>query len=143
MVEVDDLVGFSPRNGEVILRLGPHGRSVRSIWFQSPQWGSNSKDLTQVFNILCLLLFQSPQWGSNSKVSGHLSGNVTNRFQSPQWGSNSKAGKNLVKNLILKFQSPQWGSNSKVWSYARRFYGFTFQSPQWGSNSKGHPLETA
>ena len=35
-------------------------------WFQSPQWGSNSKDFI-VAGQLSSYEFQSPQWGSNSK----------------------------------------------------------------------------
>ena len=34
--------------------------------FQSPQWGSNSKDLQDAL-FSDLWGFQSPQWGSNSK----------------------------------------------------------------------------
>ena len=35
--------------------------------FQSPQWGSNSKD-DEEYNCGVCIGFQSPQWGSNSKV---------------------------------------------------------------------------
>ena len=34
--------------------------------FQSPQWGSNSKEDQLICEVI-LALFQSPQWGSNSK----------------------------------------------------------------------------
>ena len=58
--------------------------------FQSPQWGSNSKDNVIVVVGTDGVLFQSPQWGSNSKdLAGQLP--IWSRmFQSPQWGSNSK-----------------------------------------------------
>ena len=35
--------------------------------FQSPQWGSNSKE-DPAEDAEVIFLFQSPQWGSNSKV---------------------------------------------------------------------------
>ena len=58
--------------------------------------------------------FQSPQWGSNSKESKHASrGSALTEFQSPQWGSNSKELPVVVKEKPEEFQSPQWGSNSK------------------------------
>ena len=57
---------FSPRNGEVILKVG---------------------DLMSAFS---KLRFQSPQWGSNSKAKAIPSGQYLKSFQSPQWGSNSK-----------------------------------------------------
>ena len=36
-------------------------------------------------------MFQSPQWGSNSKDEHNIKTKHFKRFQSPQWGSNSKA----------------------------------------------------
>ena len=39
------LACFSPRNGEVILKLGTLLQRVANLEFQSPQWGSNSKEL--------------------------------------------------------------------------------------------------
>ena len=57
---------FSPRNGEVILKV-IHIKDSSFIKFQSPQWGSNSKDVEFQSN-LYRSRFQSPQWGSNSKV---------------------------------------------------------------------------
>ena len=45
--------------------------------------------------------FQSPQWGSNSKDGLYFYGlrfNLKVKFQSPQWGSNSKAVK--VRNSL-------------------------------------------
>ena len=57
---------LGPRNGEVILKdtnLLWHECSTK---FQSPQWGSNSKDYDpNEYDFDCW--FQSPQWGSNSK----------------------------------------------------------------------------
>ena len=35
--------GFSPRNGEVILKLENSSSHSLRTGFQSPQWGSNSK----------------------------------------------------------------------------------------------------
>ena len=43
--------------------------------------------------------FQSPQWGSNSKNGGYAAQPAAQEFQSPQWGSNSK------KKLRLEFDS--------------------------------------
>ena len=45
----DELLGhesFSPRNGEVILKLAKVAAYIPREAFQSPQWGSNSKDGT-------------------------------------------------------------------------------------------------
>ena len=58
--------GFSPRNGEVILKATGQARYIPMPWFQSPQWGSNSKD-GRYFTSPIGTGFQSPQWGSNSK----------------------------------------------------------------------------
>ena len=54
-------------------------------------------------------MFQSPQWGSNSKDSilGHAT-EVTMMFQSPQWGSNSKDKKTNRKLAKTSF-SPRNG----------------------------------
>ena len=38
------LAGFSPRNGEVILKNSISIIHSFLFWFQSPQWGSNSKE---------------------------------------------------------------------------------------------------
>ena len=35
---------FSPRNGEVILKMKLLKITIKLLAFQSPQWGSNSKD---------------------------------------------------------------------------------------------------
>ena len=59
-------------------------------------------------------MFQSPQWGSNSKDTRPDNAVTYNEFQSPQWGSNSKDVQEKYKGFALEFQSPQWGSNSKV-----------------------------
>ena len=57
---------FSPRNGEVILKVAGQMNLVYKLVFQSPQWGSNSKDIKYRSKNYSGL-FQSPQWGSNSK----------------------------------------------------------------------------
>ena len=46
------LSGFSPRNGEVILKFWPYSLAKEIVRFQSPQWGSNSKveDLAMEFD---------------------------------------------------------------------------------------------
>ena len=36
-------ISFSPRNGEVILKMKDSSKSELLLSFQSPQWGSNSK----------------------------------------------------------------------------------------------------
>ena len=60
---------FSPLNGEVILKGVGCALIIGGLLFQSPQWGSNSKDyLGQQIIVLENTEFQSPQWGSNSKV---------------------------------------------------------------------------
>ena len=81
--------------------------------FQSPQWGSNSKDGVMKATEF-LGLFQSPQWGSNSKDRTPKGASWMNGFQSPQWRNNSKVKpKNILDGFKL-FQSPQWGNNSKA-----------------------------
>ena len=60
--------GFSPRNGEVILKTVLNYNQLVSERFQSPQWGSNSKG-SHFFIVRKTPEFQSPQWGSNSKAS--------------------------------------------------------------------------
>ena len=64
-------------------------------------------------------VFQSPQWGSNSKDRQIRQPPLLVEFQSPQWGSNSKVGALFMLSQQKSFQSPQWGSNSKVdpWAY--------------------------
>ena len=52
--------------------------------------------------------FQSPQWGSNSKEAPSSPEKVFLLFQSPQWGSNSK-GNVLTKGLRLSSFSPRNG----------------------------------
>ena len=58
---------FSPRNGEIILKIETLKTNPESRRFQSPQWGNNSKVVTETVNDLAVE-FQSPQWGNNSKV---------------------------------------------------------------------------
>ena len=80
---------FSPRNGEVILKVEMVAGVVLKATFQSPQWGSNSKTMGGRYK-RNMMKFQSPQWGSNSKNGSSRSWSSSTRFQSPQWGSNSK-----------------------------------------------------
>ena len=61
---------FSPRNGVVILKKNIFDLELKFL-FQSPQWGSNSKDyVSRTINLP--FKFQSPQWGSNSKGQQNL-----------------------------------------------------------------------
>ena len=53
-------------------------------------------------------MFQSPQWGSNSKEEAYSEMVSSDEFQSPQWGSNSKAVKDVLKAMPLGF-SPRNG----------------------------------
>ena len=80
--------------------------------------------------------FQSPQWGSNSKDCAHNGLSLKDCF-SPRNGEvilkDFIAALNKDK---TSFQSPQWGSNSKGVNFYSSFGSFSFQSPQWGSNSK-------
>ena len=59
--------GFSPRNGVVILKKAVSAYKKYEMLFQSPQWGSNSKELFADCYEWLVNAFQSPQWGSNSK----------------------------------------------------------------------------
>ena len=83
------------------------------MWrFQSPQWGSNSKEENS---------FRDFEGQSFSPLNGEVILKskdeqrkiVAERFQSPQWGSNSKAVETYFVEVPVSFQSPQWGSNSK------------------------------
>ena len=53
-------------------------------------------------------LFQSPQWGSNSKDTALILQLNVGTFQSPQWGSNSKANTN-ERIITLSDFSPRNG----------------------------------
>ena len=77
--------------------------------FQSPQWGSNSKDIAKTF-VDIVIAFQSPQWGSNSKerYTEECAGVIEFEFQSPQWGSNSKVMEIDSSTTLLRF-SPRNG----------------------------------
>ena len=59
--------------------------------FQSPQWGSNSKEKEKEVYEKCLSF--SPRNGEVilKECAGHMQHRLPS-FQSPQWGSNSKAG---------------------------------------------------
>ena len=113
IISLKNLCGFSPRNGEVILKLGNFWLEVSKDEFQSPQWGSNSKaDFFLIMELICM--FQSPQWGSNSKADEILTQATVEGF-SPRNGEvilKKEAAAAMVNNG--EFQSPQWGSNSKV-----------------------------
>ena len=88
------MASFSPRNGEVILKIKEIDWYATYNVFQSPQWGSNSKEKLskrERFGVL----FQSPQWGSNSKGDQLVCEIILALFQSPQWGSNSKVNNTL------------------------------------------------
>ena len=55
-------IRFSPRNGEVILK-SPHISATNKFFsFQSPQWGSNSKEIHKLRNMYPILSF-SPRNG--------------------------------------------------------------------------------
>ena len=106
------LTSFSPRNGEVILKLNNSSIKTGVMEFQSPQWGSNSKEkwtkaqfekasfsprngeVILKSNLVLTsrnLLSFSPRNGEvilKPKFLQHGLGHTT--FQSPQWGSNSK-----------------------------------------------------
>ena len=64
-------MSFSPRNGEVILKI-IGTPTMKNVWrprtFQSPQWGDNSKEI-RILVPAEMSAFQSPQWGDNSKVN--------------------------------------------------------------------------
>ena len=49
--------------------------------------------MNDTFPVVYIILFQSPQWGSNSKEEQLHQVRYYHRFQSPQWGSNSKGNK--------------------------------------------------
>ena len=99
---------FSPRNGEVFLKTEAAVSNAVAEVFQSPQWGSNSKEFSLTHGLL-VRLFQSPQWGSNSKALFYLVGGFTYTFQSPQWGSNSKGGKEMTYLILTYGFSPRNG----------------------------------
>ena len=76
--------------------------------------------------------FQSPQWGDNSKADIEDVGTITNKFQSPQWGDNSKESFMGICSEVGVFQSPQWGDNSKVKTAKKSTIGFQCFSPRIG-----------
>ena len=96
-------MGFSPRNGEIILKVAVQFRTFLNNLFQSPQWGDNSKGRPMNLDD-AEYWFQSPQWGDNSKVNGEVLKYTKLEFQSPQWGDNSK-GTNRVLTFNLSYVS--------------------------------------
>ena len=59
--------GFSPRNGEVILKDTIGDATTTHTVFQSPQWGDCSKDEIHAITDKNLYEFQSSQWGDSYK----------------------------------------------------------------------------
>ena len=108
-------MGFSPLNGEVILKEDS-GLELGTNASFSPLNGEVILKAQGIF-MKYLLTFQFPQWGSNSKDGATLVEEYYPKFQSPQWGSNSKVMSQEQLTSHLKFQSPQWGSNSKGQSW--------------------------
>ena len=84
--------------------------------FQSPQWGSNSKD-NQFLKIFLTQSFSPRNGEAILKVKDEANGYSFKEFQSPQWGSNSKVYLHHSFEAMKEFQSPQWGSNSKDKNY--------------------------
>ena len=80
-----NLLSFSPRNGEVILKEIVLCFCSALPLFQSPQWGSNSKEDIGGSEVL-KEWFQSPQWGSNSKVISSVSSISSNSVSVPAMG---------------------------------------------------------
>ena len=64
--------GFSPRNGESVLKM------------------------LQLKEQFLFIKFQSPQWGKCSKVQAILPKEISLSFQSPQWGKCSKGKKDML-----------------------------------------------
>ena len=54
---------FSPRNGEVILKSFRRPYVYAKSVFQSPQWGSNSKEYLVILEIILHLLVSVPAMG--------------------------------------------------------------------------------
>ena len=90
------MASFSPRNGEVILKLiDSFDIALAPRMFQSPQWGSNSKVMEDELE-MDMKSFQSPQWGSNSKV---LNRNCLRMYLS----FSPRNGEVILKQIVLDF----------------------------------------
>ena len=106
------------------------------IQFQSPQWGSNSKELIKCSSLMNFV-FQSPQWGSNSKSIMLSMKKILDGF-SPRNGEVILKWHHRKRRVLGESFSPR---NGEV-ILKRRLKGqqsllmYAFQSPQWGSNSK-------
>ena len=102
--------GFSPRNGEVILKVQP-GAYFEAVGCFSPRNGEVIlKEEDHNCPGLLVSMFQSPQWGSNSKVNTTKTTIMANgAFQSPQWGSNSKVKSLFFKARLWKVSVPAMG----------------------------------
>ena len=120
------LLGFRPRNGEVILKWWLIGTKIET--FQSPQWGVILKEESANM-IKKSKSFPSPQWGDCSKTQNKYISYATSDVSVPIMGSNSKDEIHAItdKNLY-EFQSPQWGSNSKVNGVSHEHVVDMFQS---------------
>ena len=113
--KVANYLSFSPRNGEVILKLLGEYVIKESKVFQSPQWGSNSK-------VACAADEQEFKYRFSPR-----NGEVILKMEKTicQWSYEIcfsprngevilKLWKTLLHQRVHQFQSPQWGSNSKV-----------------------------
>ena len=123
---------FSPRNGEVILKWRIQKFSDQKVWFQSPQWGSNSKVLAE--DDLTNSNFESfsPRNGEVILKAGDPTESPDDVRFSPRNGEVILKERSVYRNGgFWRFQSPQWGSNSKVFREPWQTPSFRF-SPRNG-----------
>ena len=123
-------MGFSPHNGEIVIKVEKMSKVIDLVMFPSPQWGSNSKVVAHWYENRDVSV---PAMGSNSKEC--YCGSVSYQylvFQSPRWGDNSKVSVFITKDELFKFPSPQWGVILKNIKQKVLQDLHAFPSPQWG-----------
>ena len=90
-----ELNGFSPRNGEVILKAKYKKFSLYATSVSVPA-------MVDVNSTVCYLRTDIWTWGKDTII-----------LPTPQWGSNPKVKYIPLMVESVAFQSPQWGSNPK------------------------------
>ena len=90
--------GFSPRNGESVLKKVVSYHRIGDFWFQSPQWGKCSKAERNTVQNEDGSKFQSPQWGKCSKAKNCIDYALKKRGFSP------RNGESVLKEMVLVVQ---------------------------------------
>ena len=107
--------GFSPRNGEIILKFGMIPINTWICCFSPHNGEVVINELTYQPSLTLQARF-SPRSGEIIlKLLGRTwSCHAPSMFQSHRWGSNSKAEGDTLWSIVKEFHSPQWGLIIKI-----------------------------